>query len=366
MWFKTRLTERLNLRYPIVQGPFGGGHSSPELVAAVTNAGGLGSFGAMNLTPAELGPLCDSIRGLTSGAFAINLWVSTMDAEARQSGLDSRYEEALTPLRSLFAEWGIAPPALAPATPQDFFAQVDALIEAAPPAFSFVFGVPDSAILERCRECGIVTMGTATTVEEAVALDQAGVDVIVATGFEAGGHRVSFLRSAESSLMGTLALVPQVVDNVRAPVVAAGGIADGRGVAAALALGASGAQIGTAFLACEESNATTHHRDALHSEVSWHTTLTRAYSGRLGRGLANPISEAYLGKAERPLPYPLQGQLSRALREAAEARSSNDLTPLWAGQSARLVRDRNAADLLDRIVREVEERIGALGGISSH
>lgn len=361
MWSRTRLTEKLNLQYPIVQGPFGGGHSSPELVAAVTNAGGLGSFGAMNLAAGELGPLCDSIRRLTAGPFAINLWVSTFDDEATQPDVARRHEEAVDPLRGLFAEWGIAPPALAAATPHDFAEQAEALIEAAPPAFSFVFGVPDAAILERCRSRGILTMGTATTVEEAVALDQAGVDVIVATGFEAGGHRVSFLRGAESSLMGTLALVPQVVDSVRAPVVAAGGIADGRGVAAVLALGASGAQIGTAFLACEESNATTHHRDALHDEVSWHTTLTRAYSGRLGRGLANPISEAYAGGAARPMPYPLQEQLSRALREAAEGRGSNTLTPLWAGQSARLVRDRHAASLLERIVREVEERIGALG-----
>jgi nitronate monooxygenase len=225
-----------------------------------------------------------------------------------------------------------------------------------------VFGVPSDDILERCRQRGIRTAGTATTVEEAIALDQAGVDVIVATGFEAGGHRVSFLRSAESSLMGTLSLVPQVVDSVRAPVVAAGGIADGRGVAAVLALGASGAQIGTAFLACEESNATTHHRDILFSEAAWHTVLTRAYSGRLGRGLANRVSEAYATRHERPMPYPLQGQLNRALREAGEAQGRDDFTPLWAGQSARLVRDRHAAALIQRVVNEVEKRIGVLGG----
>ena len=362
MWFKTRFTELLKLRYPIVQGPFGGGHSSAELVAAVTNAGGLGSFGAMGLAPAELGGLCASIRAMTDGPFAINLWVSTADDLSDVPSMEARYEEALSPLEPLFEALGVAPPMLVPATPHDFEAQAEALIEAAPPVFSFVFGVPSEDILERCRQRGIVTAGTATTVEEAVALDQAGVDVIVATGFEAGGHRVSFLRSAESSLMGTLALVPQVVDAVRAPVVAAGGIADGRGVAAVLALGASGAQIGTAFLACEESNATTHHRDTLHSEIAWHTVLTRAYSGRLGRGLANRVSEAYATRHERPMPYPVQGQLNRALREAGEAQGRDDFTPLWAGQSARLVRDRHAAALIQRVVEEVEERIGVLGG----
>jgi nitronate monooxygenase len=360
MWHKNRLTEMLNLRYPIVQGPFGGGHSSPELVAAVTNAGGLGSFGAMNLAPEALGALCTSIRARTKGAFAVNLWVSTEDDDARDVAVVARYQEALEPLTPLFKELGIAPPALKIPTPHDFTAQAEALIEAAPPVFSFVFGVPSADILERCRQRGIVTAGTATTVEEAVALDEAGVDVIVATGFEAGGHRVSFLRSAESSLMGTLSLVPQVVDSVRTPVVAAGGIADGRGVAAVLALGASGAQIGTAFLACEESNATAHHRETLHSERAWHTVLTRAYSGRLGRGLANCVSDAYEKCEERPLPYPLQGQLSRALREAGEARDRMEFTPLWAGQSARLVRDQHAVSLMERIVWEVEERISSL------
>lgn len=361
MWHKTRLTEMLNLRYPIVQGPFGGGHSSPELAAAVTNAGGLGSFGAMGLAPAELPGLCASIRALTDGPFAINLWVSTADSLADVSSAEARFLEALSPLEPLFEELGVAPPMLTPAAPHNFEAQAEALLEAAPPVFSFVFGVPNESLLERCRQRGIVTAGTATTVEEAVALDQAGVDVIVATGFEAGGHRVSFLRPAESSLMGSLSLVPQVVDSVRAPVVAAGGIADGRGVAAVLALGASGAQIGTAFLACEESNATTHHRDTLHSEAAWHTVLTRAYSGRLGRGLANRVSEAYAQRHERPMPYPLQGQLNRALRETGEAHGRDDFTPLWAGQSARLVRDRHAAALIQRVVDEVEERIGMLG-----
>ena len=354
MWPNTRLTQRLNLRYPIIQGPFGGGSSSPELVAAVSNAGGLGSFGAMGLKPEELGPLCAEIRARTDRPFAINLWVSTEDIDARDPDMESRAAAARAPLAPLFEQLGVASPALEPIAPHDFSEQAEALLEAAPPVFSFIFGVPDAGLLERCRRQGIATVGAATTVEEAIALDIAGVDAIVASGFEAGGHRMSFLRSAESSLMGTLSLVPQVVDAVRAPVIAAGGIADGRGIAAVLALGASGAQIGTAFLACVESNATPHHRDVLHSERALHTVLTRAFSGRLARGISNPVSEAYETGAGRPLPYPVQAQLARALRETAQARGSEAFTPLWAGQSARLVRDRHAETLLQRLVEEVD------------
>jgi len=362
MWPNTPLTELLNLRYPIVQGPFGGGSSSPELVAAVSNAGGLGSFGAMGLKPDEIGPLCAEIRALTDRPFAINLWVSTEDDDARDPAMDTRRAAALAPLAPFFEELGVALPALEPITPHDFRAQVEALLEAAPPVLSVIFGVPDAGLLERCRRAGIVTVGGATTVDEAILLDRAGLDAIVASGFEAGGHRMSFLRSAEASLMGTLSLVPQVVDAVRAPVIAAGGIADGRGIAAVLALGASGAQIGTAFLACEESNASPHHRDTLHSERAWHTVLTRAFSGRLARGLSNRLLAAYEDQSVRPLPYPVQAQLARPLREAAQAQGSEAFTPLWSGQSARLVRDRHAGALLDRLVAEVDAYFEGMRG----
>ena len=166
-------------------------------------------------------------------------------------------------LAPLYAELGVTPPPFPPHLDPGFDEQVEALIEARPPIFSFIFGVPAPAILDRCRSLGIRTIGTATTVDEVRAIDAAGVDAIVATGAEAGGHRPSFLRSAEASLMGTVALVPQAADAVRTPIVAAGGIADGRGIAAALALGAAAVQIGTAFLACDESNAHPAHRAAL-------------------------------------------------------------------------------------------------------
>jgi len=234
---------------------------------------------------------------------------------------------------------------------------VAALLEARPPIFSFIFGVPAPSILDRCRALGIRTIGTATTVEEVRAIDAAGVDAIVATGFEAGGHRPSFLRSAEASLTGTLALVPQAADAVRTPIIAAGGIAEGRGLAAALALGASAVQIGTAFLACEESNAHPTHRAALRAaaQQGGGTLLTRGFTGRLARGLRNVLAEALADPTLARLPYPFQGHLVAPLKQAALTRERIDLAPLWSGQAVGLVRHHRAADLVSALVRELND-----------
>ncbi len=290
MWNDTPLTGRLGIRYPIVQGPFGGGFSSAALVAAVSNAGGLGSFGAQGMTPDDIGAKVTEIRRLTAAPFAVNLWVSTEDPEVAAATV-ADYEAALRPLRPLFAELDVEPPAFPFRSGPRFEDQAAALIESRPPVFSFIFGVPPAHVLDACRSRGIITVGTATTVDEAVAIERAGADVVVASGFEAGGHRASFLQPAEESLTGTFALVPQVADAVRIPVVAAGGIADARGIAAALVLGAGGVQIGTAFLACEESNAPPAHKAAILSARPGSTRLTRGYTGRLARGLQNRLGE---------------------------------------------------------------------------
>jgi nitronate monooxygenase len=358
-WRRTRLTERLGIGYPIVQGPFGGGLSSPTLAAAVSNLGGLGSYGAQGHPPERIREVATAIRGLTDRPFAMNLWVSTEDAGAREVG-PAEFVEALAPLLPLYRELGVEPPAYQPLPPPPFARQAEALVAAGVPVFSFVFGVPDAAILADCRGRGIVTLGTATTVAEAVALDEAGVDVVVASGLEAGGHRTSFLASAESSLTGLLALVPQVVDAVAVPVVAAGGIADGRGVAAALALGAHGVQVGTAFLACEESNAASGHKEALLTARSGETLLTRALSGRLARGLRNRLAAHLEREGRAPLPYPVQGDLLSPLRREALARNRTELVSLWAGQAAPLARHRRARDVFDALVAETGAAIERL------
>ena len=206
-------------------------------------------------------------------------------------------------------------------------------------------------------------MGTATTVDEAVAIADAGADVVVASGFEAGGHRASFLRTAESSLMGTFALIPQVSDAVRVPVVAAGGIADGRGIAAALTLGADGVLIGTAFLACEESNAPSGHKEALLHSHATPTILTRGYSGRLARSLTNRLGETLHGGPY--LPYPMQGYLLRALRAEAIKQGRIDLMSLWAGQAAPLLTHRRATELFEDLVQETEHVLSERRGEST-
>jgi nitronate monooxygenase len=349
MWNDTPFTRLVGLRYPIVQGPFGGGFSSARLTATISTAGGLGSFGAQGQPPARMAEIVAEIRQLTAAPFAVNLWVSTHDEGARTfSAAD--YEAALQPLAPLFEELGVSPPAYPLAAWPSFDDQADALIAARPPIISFIFGIPSAAVLDACRTHGIITMGVTTTPQEAIAFEQAGIDVVVASGFEAGGHRASFMRSPGSSLTGTFALVPQVVDAVKIPVVAAGGIADSRGVAAALTLGAHGAQIGTAFLACEESNAPPIHKEVLHGPLVGQTGLTTGFSGRLARTVLNGLAELYENPALPRLPYPLQGQLVGALRERAIAQGRFDLISLWCGQAAPLVRHRRAGELFDDLV----------------
>src|SRR5260221_3465930 len=241
-WNRNRLTAKLGIEYPIIQGPFGG-FSSQKLTAAVSNFGGLGSFGAHSLVPEAIKEVIAEIRSLTSKPFAMNLWVSREDDGPGTSD-KSAFIRSLARLAGHLAALGAPLPAYKPYSPVRFEDQARVLLDANVPAFSFIVGIPPREILEECRAKSIVTIGTATTPDEAAALQEAGVDAIAASGFEAGGHRGSFLRAAEDSLTGTFSLVPQITDMVNVPVIAAGGIADARGVVAALALGAEAVQNG--------------------------------------------------------------------------------------------------------------------------
>jgi nitronate monooxygenase len=333
-WNRNRLTARLGIDYPIIQGPLGG-LSSQRLTAAVSNFGGLGSFGAHGLAPEEIKDVIAQIRSLTEKSFAMNLWVSMEDEGARASD-ESAFNRSLAAIAVHLDALGAPGPVYKPYSPMRFEDQARVLLDAKVPVFSFIFGIPPADILDECRAQGIVTIGAATTPDEAAALRDAGVDAIAASGFEAGGHRGSFLRPAEDSLTGTLSLVPQIVDIVDAPVIAAGGIADARGVIAALALGAEAVQMGTAFLACEESGASLLHRRALRGKKAGHTALTRGFTGRLARGIHNRLLEELNQVGTAILPYPLQRRLVRNLAIPAEAAGRSDLLPLWAGQSANL------------------------------
>jgi nitronate monooxygenase len=229
---------------------------------------------------------------------------------------------------------------------------VEVILHQRVPVFSFMFGIPSADILEQCRRLGIVTVGAATTLDEAIALESAGVDLIIASGFEAGGHRPSFLASAESSVTGTFVLVQLIKEKVKTPVIAAGGIANGRGVAAALALGADAAQIGTAFLATNESNATAKHKQMLFSDAARYTTLSRAFTGRLGRGIVSRIAKELVNDQKDFLPFPLQTQFMSHLRTAALEQQKWDMILFWGGQIAPLLKHTKAKDLMKSIIEE--------------
>jgi nitronate monooxygenase len=277
-WANTRVSAKLGIKYPIIQGPLGG-FSSQRLTAAVSNYGGLGSFGAHGLSPGAIKDVVAELRSMTDKPFAMNLWVSMEDEGAKASN-EAAFQRSLATLAPHIQSLGGNLPSYMPYSPMKFEEQARVLIDAKVPAFSFVYGIPPKDILDECRSKGIVTIGTATTPDEAIELQKANVDVIAASGFEAGGHRGSFLRASEDSLTGTFSLVPQVVDRVSVPVVAAGGIADARGIVAAFVLGAEGVQIGTAFLACEESGASPQHREALLRGKAGRTALTRGFTAR--------------------------------------------------------------------------------------
>jgi nitronate monooxygenase len=355
-WNENRLTAKLGIDYPVIQGPLGG-LSSQKLTAAVSNFGGLGSFGAHSLTPEAIKEVIAEIRSLTSKPFAMNLWVSMEDEGARASD-ENAFNRSLAALATHIAALGAPRPEYNPHSWMRFEHQVRVLLDAKVPVFSFIFGIPPREVLEECRAKSILTIGTATTPEEGAALQEAGVDAIVASGFEAGGHRGSFLRSAEDSLTGTLSLVPQITDKVKVPVIAAGGIADARGVIAALALGAEGVQMGTVFLACEESGASLLHRQALRGKKAGHTALTKGFTGRLARGIHNRLLQELNQDGTAILPYPLQRSLVRNLAIPAEAAGRSDLLPLWAGQSANLSTWTDVSVFLTSLVEEISEIAG--------
>lgn len=352
-WRAGRVAGLLGIDVPIVLGAFGGA-SSVELTALVSARGGLGSFGLYGYSPERIVATAEAIRAATSAPFALNLWLP-MDGAEQEQATDEQFAAYLQPLLQYFDAVGAPVPERPAAYLPTFQEQYEAVLHSAPAVVSFVFGVPPADVLEQARERGIRTMATATTVEEALALDAAGVDLVVASGAEAGGHRVSFLRPAEQSLVGTFSLVPQVVDAIAAPVIAAGGIADGRGVVAARALGAEGVQVGSAFLATRQSGAPPAHRAALTSPAAGETVLTRAMSGRLARGIPNRVT-AELGASGLIAPFPIQNWLTGQFRPAAGERGLLDYMSLWAGQSSPLISHQDAADLLDSLIAAGDAR----------
>ncbi|WP_314428222.1 DUF561 domain-containing protein [uncultured Microbacterium sp.] len=334
----TDLRALLGIDHPIVLGPFGGLSSVP-LTAAVSRAGGLGGYGLYGIDGDGIRSTVAELKRATDRPFAVNVWLPTGD-EVEPNAQHTVFAQALQPF---YDAVGVEVPARPERYMPPLDEQLDAIWDSAPPVLSVVFGVPAGDVLDEAHRRSIRVIGTATTVAEAIALAEAGVDAVVATGSEAGGHRVSFLRPAEESLIGTFALVPQVVDAVDVPVIAAGGIADRRGVAAALALGASGVQVGTAFLATAESAANDAHRRAIRGTAADDTVLTRAMSGRLARGARNRAVRA-IEASGTIAPFPMQNWLTGRFRAAAVRQELGELQSLWMGQGAPLAAYPTAAE----------------------
>ena len=352
MWNQTKITQLLGIKYPILLGPMGGDFSTPELLAAVSNAGGLGSLGAYTFTPEQILETSKIIRTKTDKPYNINLWVSDVDERLTNFPAESLQKvEAL--FKPYFDELGIPLPELDTNVPSKFLKQVEAIFQIRPAVFSFIFGIPPKEVLDESRKLGIKTVGAATTLDEALALEEAGVDAIVAAGFEAGGHRPSFLRPAYDSLTGTFALVQQLKSKVKTPIIAAGGIADGKGVAAALTLGADAVQLGTAFLITDESNATPVHKARLMSDEAKYTVLSKSLTGRMGRMIRNRITEEVKYETE-VLPFPLQTRLMGPLRAAALAQGKTDMINFWSGQNAVNLKHTKAAELMQALVTETQ------------
>jgi nitronate monooxygenase len=340
--------EAFNLRVPILMAPMAGACPA-SLAIAIANAGGLGGCGALLMQPDAIKAWAADMHAGSNGGFQLNLWIP--DPPPKR---DNAAEETI---RRFLSKWGPQVSSDAgDATPPNFEAQCEAMLEAGPPIISSIMGLYPEGFVARMKSRGVNWFANVTTVSEAKAAESAGADVIVAQGMEAGGHRGAFdATKAEARMVGLFSLLPAVVDAVKVPVVATGGIADGRGVAAALLLGASAAQIGTAFLRCPEAKIATAWADAIGRSAPEETMVTRAFSGRLGRSLATDyVQAAAAPTAPLPAPYPVQRGLTQAMRDAAVKENNIAGLQAWAGQSAGLAKAEPAGEVVPRLWQEAQ------------
>ncbi|CAO3443574.1 NAD(P)H-dependent flavin oxidoreductase [Azospirillum largimobile] len=355
--------DRLGLRSPVIQAPMAGGGDTAALVAAVNEAGGLGFVGAAYLTDAQIAERALDIRSRTALPFGINLFAPTP-----APGPAPMMADSLARVAPFYAELGLPAPEAPSYAGDGFDRQFASLLDSGAAYYSVTFGLPPADSVAAAKARGMRVLGTATTVAEAVALEQAGVDAVIAQGSEAGGHRGSFLgdpwMDPGATLIGTMALVPQVADAVGIPVIASGGIMDGRGIAAALALGATAVQMGTVFLTSDEAGIPEAHKAAILTAREDQTRLTRAFSGRPARGIVNRFMEAAEDPAapDAVLPFPLQNALTRPLRTAAGKAGRAEFLSLWAGQGLRLAQRRPAGELVTELLHGTEEVRRRLGG----
>jgi nitronate monooxygenase len=349
--FRNTLLDLLKVQFPIIQAPMAG-ISTPEMAAAVIAAGGLGSLGVGTTNAAGARDMIRAVRRRTGGSLNVNVFCH--QPARRDAALEAAW---IARLRPEFERLRASPPATLRETYTSFLVDDtmrDVLLEERPAVVSFHFGPPSAQTIRQLRQAGIVLLGSATNLSDALTLQQAGVHAVIAQGYEAGGHRGLFRPEEADDRLGTLALTRLLVSRLTVPVIAAGGVMDGAGIAAALALGAGAAQLGTAFLACTESQADVDFRGALRSEAAYHTVMTRVISGRPARGLANCLTGLSASVADSAVPaYPLPYDAARALNMAARVAHETGYGAHWAGQGAPMIRTGTAAELMQALTAEL-------------
>jgi nitronate monooxygenase len=349
--------QTLGIAHPIIQAPMGGANATPPaLVSAVSNAGGLGFVGAAYMPPDQIARETKLIREQTSQPFGINLFV-TVESSPPHSA-----DRAIAMLTPYHAELGLPAPTSPTLPTFTFDDQLDAVVGCGARVFSYAFGLLPTDTIRALQRRGMIVIGTATTVEEAVLHEQTGVDAVAVQGSEAGAHRGTFATTFDSAMIGTMALVPQVKRAIRVPVIAAGGIMNGAGIAAALKLGAVAAQLGTAFLVSDECGVAESYKRAILSTAENGTRVTRAFSGRPARGIVNRVlDEIERAESANPgtiLPYPYQNVLTRPMRTAAAQQDRAEYLSLWCGQGARLARRMPAGRLMETLIDELKQSSG--------
>ena len=351
-----RLRDMMEIEHPIIQAPMAGGLTTPELVAAVSNAGGLGSFPGGYLAPGEIDSAIRKIRALTGKPFAVNLFTPEKAPRRKTPA------KVMKKLGEIAGEVGAELPGEREAEGFTFEEQLGVILDNNVPVFSFTFGIPKRKHLKELRRRKVTVIGTATCVAEGVMLVEAGCGALVAQGSEAGGHRGSFAHDGELPLVGSMSLTPQMADKVGVPVICSGGIMDGRGIAAALALGASAVQMGTAFLSSTEAEVPEPWLKALRNSLDSSTVLTRVYTGKYARGIKNRFVEVMTGLEDKVPAYPVQNYLTRSIRAAARAKGDAEFMSLWAGQSSPMSRRCTAGELVRMLVTEYGEVMERVSG----
>lgn len=357
MWKRTGLTKKLSIGCPIIQAGMAGGHTTPALVTAVCKAEGLGTIGAGYMKPDELKKAIHEVKEGTDRSFAVNLFIPNSSAST-----DKGLQETKRILGPIAEKLNISLPE--PVNLEKLFdQQFEVILQEEVPVFSFTFGIPSQYVIDTCKKQRITMIGTAMNVDEGLALEKAGIDCVVAQGYEAGGHQGAFLDTTDSGGgIGTMALVSQMVEFLSIPVIAAGGIMNGKAILSSLALGAEAVQMGTAFLTSEESGTDALHKKAIIDAIETETQLTRVFTGKWARGIKNDMMRQLQAHTESLAPYPITNQLTQPIRKKAKTLKNKEYMSLWAGQGLRLSETKTASDLMKQWVQEADRQLFHLTG----